>query len=158
STAGSVPTPARGREAAPGRPTASMNALAPVLMVQGTASSAGKSTLVAGLCRLVSRRGVRVSPFKAQNMSNNAAVCADGGEIGRAQFAQAVAAGIEPTVDMNPILLKPQPGGSQVIVRGRIHGHRTAAEYFGPARRALWPLVVESLDRLRTQYDLVIAE
>jgi adenosylcobyric acid synthase len=135
-----------------------MNELAPVLMVQGTASSVGKSTLVAGLCRLLSRQGVRVAPFKAQNMSNNAAVCADGGEIGRAQFAQALAAGVDPTVDMNPILLKPQPGGSQLVVRGRMQGHRSAAEYFGPSRRALWPIVAESLDRLRASYDLVIAE
>src|SRR5207237_4248077 len=111
------------------------NDLAPVLMIQGTASSVGKSLLVAGLCRLFARRGLRVAPFKAQNMSNNAAVCPDGGEIGRAQFAQAVAAQVTPTVDMNPILLKPQPGGSQVIVRGQVVGRRTAAEYFGPARR-----------------------
>ena len=93
-------------------------------------------------------------------MSNNAAVCADGGEIGRAQFAQAVAAGIEPTVDMNPILLKPQGHASQVIVRGHAQGKQTAAEYFGPAglRRNLWPTVAEALDRLRSTYDLVIAE
>jgi adenosylcobyric acid synthase len=127
-------------------------------MVQGTASSAGKSTLVAGLCRLFMRQGVRVAPFKAQNMSNNAAVCAEGGEIGRAQFAQAIAAGIEPTVDMNPILLKPQGDASQVIVRGQMQGTQTAAEYFGSARPSLWPIVAESLDRLRASYDLVIAE
>src|SRR4030081_2109040 len=97
-------------------------------MVPGTASSAGKSALVAGLCRLFARQGLRVAPFKAQNMSNNAAVCADGGEIGRAQFAQAQAAGVEPTVDMNPILLKPQAGTSQVIVRGQGRGVQTARE------------------------------
>src|SRR5262245_25291237 len=131
---------------------------APVLMVQGTASSVGKSTLVAGLCRLLAQRGIRVAPFKAQNMSNNAAVCADGGEIGRAQFAQAVAAGIEPTVDMNPILLKPQPGGSQVIVRGQLHGRRATSEYFREGRGDLWPIVAESLHRLRTEYEVVIAE
>jgi len=132
--------------------------LAPVLMVQGTASSAGKSTLVAGLCRLFARRGLRVAPFKAQNMSNNAAVCPAGGEIGRAQFAQAQAAGVEPTVDMNPILLKPQDGASQVIVRGQVRMVQTAREYFGPQRADLWPVVADSLDRLRAQFELVIAE
>ncbi len=132
--------------------------LAPVLMVQGTASSAGKSTLVAGLCRLFARRGLRVAPFKAQNMSNNAAVCPGGGEIGRAQFAQAVAARVTPTVDMNPILLKPQAGASQVVVRGQVHGVQTARDYFGPKRPDLWPVVVDALDRLRATFDLVIAE
>jgi adenosylcobyric acid synthase len=132
--------------------------LAPVLMVQGTASSAGKSTLVAGLCRLFVRRGLRVAPFKAQNMSNNAAVCTTGGEIGRAQFAQGQAAGVEPTVDMNPILLKPQGGTSQVIVRGHVHGVQTARDYFGPKGADLWPVVADSLDRLRAQFDVVIAE
>jgi adenosylcobyric acid synthase len=132
---------------------------APVLMVQGTASSVGKSTLVAGLCRLFARRGVRVAPFKAQNMSNNAAVCADGYEIGRAQFAQAVAAGIEATVDMNPILLKPQGHTSQVVIRGRVERAETAAEYWRTERHAqLWPVVTDALDRLRSEYDLVIAE
>jgi adenosylcobyric acid synthase len=135
-----------------------MSDLAPVLMVQGTASSVGKSTLVAGLCRLFAQRGLRVAPFKAQNMSNNAAVCATGGEIGRAQFAQAMAAGIQPTVDMNPILLKPQPGGSQIIVRGQIDGRRATSDYFGTGHRDLWPIVTESLDRLREQFDLVVAE
>jgi len=134
--------------------------LAPVLMVQGTASSAGKSTLVAGLCRLFARRGVRVAPFKAQNMSNNAAVCPGGGEIGRAQFAQAVAARVTPTVDMNPILLKPQGGASQVVVRGQVHSVQTARQYFDPdpERRDLWPVVVDALDRLRASFDLVLAE
>jgi adenosylcobyric acid synthase len=135
-----------------------MSHLAPVLMVQGTASSAGKSTLVAGLCRLLSRRGVHVAPFKAQNMSNNAAVCRDGGEIGRAQFAQAQAAMVEPSIDMNPILLKPQAGSCQVIIRGRVQGIQTAADYFGPRRGDLWPVVVEALDSLRSRFDLVIAE
>src|SRR5438046_1534545 len=108
--------------------------LAPLLMVQGTSSSAGKSTIVADLCRLLARRGIRVAPFKAQNMSNNAAVCAAGGEIGRAQYAQAIAAGVVPTVDMNPILLKPQSGSAQVVVRGEVVGAQSAREYFGPQR------------------------
>jgi adenosylcobyric acid synthase len=132
--------------------------LAPVVMVLGTGSSVGKSTLVAGLCRLLARRGVRVAPFKAQNMSNNAAVCAGGGEIGRAQYAQAIAAGVEPTVDMNPVLLKPQPDGSQVVVRGYPIGVQTASEYFRSRRDALWPVVAESLERLRTDYEVVVAE
>ena len=127
-------------------------------MVQGTASSAGKSTLVAGLCRLFARRGFRVAPFKAQNMSNNAAVCPSGGEIGRAQFAQAEAARVEPTVDMNPILLKPQAGTSQVIVRGAARGSMTARQYFDGDRQELWSVVAEALDRLRAAFDLVIAE
>jgi adenosylcobyric acid synthase len=128
-------------------------------MVQGTASSAGKSTIVAGLCRLFAQRGVRVAPFKAQNMSNNAAVCQAGGEIGRAQYAQAVAARVEPTVDMNPILLKPQgSGASQVVVRGVVQSVHTAAEYWRDRRVDLWPVVVDALERLRASYDVVIVE
>jgi adenosylcobyric acid synthase len=92
-------------------------------------------------------------------MSNNAAVCSDGGEIGRAQFAQAIAAGVQPSVDMNPILLKPQGGTSQVIVRGQLQGAESPAAYWRiERRRALWPIVAESLDRLRSSYELVIAE
>jgi adenosylcobyric acid synthase len=127
-------------------------------MVQGTASTVGKSALVAGLCRLFARRGVRVAPFKAQNMSNNAAVCRGGGEIGRAQYAQAIAAGIEPTVDMNPILLKPQAGACQVIVRGKLYGTLDAAAYWSPTRQDLWPIVADALDGLRSRFELVVAE
>ena len=99
-------------------------------MVQGTASGVGKSLLAAAFCRIFARAGYRVAPFKSQNMALNAAVTLEGGEIGRAQAAQAAAAGIEATIDMNPILLKPEPGHrSQVVVRGRPVGSRTWAEY-----------------------------
>jgi adenosylcobyric acid synthase len=127
-------------------------------MVQGTTSGAGKSLLTAALCRLFARAGLRVAPFKAQNMALNAAVTADGGEIGRAQAAQAEAAGIEPTVDMNPILLKPEPGGrSQVVVRGVALGSMTFDEY--RARRTRWQAVIaDSLARLRAAHDLVLIE
>src|SRR3712207_1253619 len=91
------------------------------LMFMGTGSDVGKSLIVAGLCRAFTRRGLRVRPFKPQNMSNNAAVTADGGEIGRAQALQARACGVTPTVDMNPVLLKPQSEtGAQVVVQGRV--------------------------------------
>ena len=122
-----------------------MTSLAPCLMVQGTASGVGKSLLTAALCRIFHRAGHRVAPFKSQNMSLNAAVTLDGGEIGRAQAAQAEAAGIEPTVDMNPILLKPEADDrSQVIVRGRVMASARWAEY-GQMVPRLWPLVAESL-------------
>src|SRR5580693_10043208 len=100
------------------------------LMIQGTTSDAGKSTVVAGLCRVLKRRGLRVAPFKPQNMALNSAVTVDGGEIGRAQALQAQAAGVDPTTDMNPILLKPNTDlGAQVIVNGRAIGNMPAAEY-----------------------------
>ena len=131
---------------------------APCLMVQGTASGVGKSLLVAALCRIFARAGYRVAPFKAQNMSLNAAVTADGGEIGRAQAVQAAAAGIEPTVDMNPILLKPEADcRCQVVVRGRA---LTTLDWHGYTRLAptLWPVIVDSLERLRGSHDLVVIE
>lgn len=128
------------------------------LMIQGTSSSAGKSLLVAALCRCFARRGVRVAPFKAQNMSNNAAVCNDGAEIGRSQALQAIAAKVLPHADMNPILLKPEGDThSQVIVNGRPYQSLNASQYF-KRKLEFWPAVTGALDRLRDQYDLVIIE
>lgn len=127
-------------------------------MLQGASSSVGKSLLVAALCRIWARRGVRVAPFKAQNMSNNAAVCADGSEIGRAQAVQAFAAGIEPTADMNPLLLKPEADvRSQVILLGRPWA-TLSAQTFYQRKQELWPQVTAALDRLRAEYELVIIE
>ena len=104
---------------------------AKVLMIQGSSSSAGKSLLVTALCRIFARRGVKVAPFKAQNMSNNAAVCADGSEIGRAQALQAAACGIAPTADMNPVLIKPEADSrSQIIVMGRPWQTLEAKNYY----------------------------
>ncbi len=131
---------------------------AKTLMVMGTSSSAGKSLLTAALCRCFSRRGILVAPFKAQNMSNNAAVCADGTEIGRSQALQALAAGVPPCSDMNPILLKPEGDSrSQVIVNGRPLETLDAADYF-QRRAKLWPHVTSALDRLRCEFDLVVIE
>jgi adenosylcobyric acid synthase len=128
------------------------------LMIQGSSSSAGKSLLVTALCRIYARRGIRVAPFKAQNMSNNAAVCADGGEIGRAQALQAAACSLAPTVDMNPVLIKPEADSrSQIILMGRAWQTLEAKTYY-EKKEILWKYVAESLDRLRDTYDLVIIE
>ncbi len=128
------------------------------LMVCGTASDAGKSHVVTGLCRLLARRGVKVAPFKAQNMALNSYVTASGEEIGRAQGVQALAGGAEPEVAMNPVLLKPTgERTSQVVVRGRPAGHLTAAEYHHH-KPALLATVLESLAELRDRFDVVIAE
>ncbi len=130
----------------------------PALMIQGTGSDVGKSLLVAGLCRAALRRGLSVAPFKPQNMSNNAAVTADGGEIGRAQALQARAAGLEPLTDMNPVLLKPESDqGSQVIVQGRRVGTLKARDWFD-RKPALMAPVLDSFARLTAAHDLVIVE
>ena len=129
-----------------------------VLMIQGTGSDVGKSLVVAGLARAFVQRGLRVAPFKPQNMSNNAAVCLDGGEIGRAQALQARAAKIDCTIDMNPVLLKPQGEyGAQIIVHGCVAGQAKARDYQSWKPRLL-PLVMESFERLKSAYDLVIIE
>ncbi len=128
------------------------------LMIQGCGSDVGKSTLVAGLCRLFTDRGLRVRPFKPQNMSNNAAVTPDGGEIGRAQALQAFACRTPPTVDMNPVLLKPQSDiGAQLVVRGEMMGDWRARDY-QTRKRALLETVLESYRRLAAQCDLVLIE
>ena len=128
------------------------------IMIQGTGSNVGKSMLVAGLCRAAKRRGLSVAPFKPQNMSNNAAVTMDGGEIGRAQALQALACGIFPHTDMNPVLLKPESEvGSQVVVQGRRIATVKAREY-AKLKPTLMVSVLESFKRLESQYDLVIVE
>ncbi|SIS59206.1 cobyric acid synthase [Phaeovulum vinaykumarii] len=130
----------------------------PALMVQGAGSNVGKSLLVAGLCRAARARGLSVAPFKPQNMSNNAAVTADGGEIGRAQALQALAAGIEPQNDMNPVLLKPESEtGAQVVVQGKRLTTTRAADYAAIKPR-LMGAVLDSFARLSAGHDLVIVE
>ncbi len=127
-------------------------------MIQGTTSDAGKSTLVTGLCRVLKRRGVRVAPFKPQNMSLNSAVAEDGGEIGRAQALQAQAAGVAPTSDMNPVLLKAHAdAGAQVIIRGRVIGVMQAEQYHRYKARAR-EAVLASHARLAERYEVIIAE
>jgi adenosylcobyric acid synthase len=129
-----------------------------VLMLQGTGSSVGKSLLVAGLCRALVRRKLSVRPFKPQNMSNNAAVTAEGGEIGRAQALQALAACVPPSVHMNPVLLKPQSEiGAQVIVQGKVFGRATAHE-MQDLKPKLLPYVLESFAVLKREADVILVE
>ena len=128
------------------------------LMVCGTASDVGKSHVVAGLCRAAKLRGLSVAPFKPQNMSNNAAVTVDGGEIGRAQALQALACGLEPHTDMNPVLLKPESEvGSQVVVQGKRIATVKARDY-AALKPSLMAPVLESFHRLTAAHDLVIVE
>ena len=127
-------------------------------MVQGTASHVGKSVLVAALCRIFRQDGYRVAPFKAQNMSNNSYVTPDGGEIGRAQAVQAEAAGIEPSVEMNPVLLKPEADSrSQIVLLGKPQGS-AGGSYFAQVKPRLWHAITTSLDSLRDRYDVVVIE
>ncbi|WP_010219144.1 cobyric acid synthase [Sphingomonas sp. PAMC 26621] len=128
------------------------------LMLQGTGSDVGKSVLVAGLCRVFANRGLLVRPFKPQNMSNNAAVTADGGEIGRAQALQAIAARVAPSVDMNPVLLKPQSDRtSQLVVRGKAQGTLRGGDYWR-RKPELLPEVLGAYRRLRAEADIVVVE
>ncbi|QIR85838.1 cobyric acid synthase [Paracoccus sp. AK26] len=130
----------------------------PALMIQGTGSNVGKSLLVAGLCRAARNRGLSVAPFKPQNMSNNAAVTADGGEIGRAQALQARACGLDPLADMNPVLLKPETDtGAQVVLQGRAIARAEACDY-AALRPRLMAGVLDSFARLSAAHDLLIVE
>lgn len=131
---------------------------AKALMVQGTTSDAGKSVLVAGLCRVLARKGIRVAPFKPQNMALNSAVTRDGGEIGRAQAVQAFACGVEPTTDMNPVLLKPNTDiGAQIIVQGKALTDMDAMDFHAYKPKVM-PYVMESFRRLQQDFDCVIIE
>ena len=131
---------------------------AKALMFQGTGSDVGKSLIVAGLCRALTNRGMRVRPFKPQNMSNNSAVTADGGEIGRAQALQARASKVVPSVHMNPVLLKPQSAaGAQVVVLGQVTGNAAARE-IQTKKPALLPTVIASFERLKAEADIVLVE
>jgi adenosylcobyric acid synthase len=130
----------------------------PALMLQGTGSDVGKSLLVAGLARALTRRGLKVLPFKPQNMSNNAAVTEEGGEIGRAQALQARACGVRPRNDMNPVLLKPQSErGAQIVVQGRVFGAASALDYHR-LKPELLPRALESFERLAAAADIVLVE
>ncbi len=131
---------------------------APCIAVFGTGSDVGKSIVSAALCRIFANEGVSVAPFKAQNMSNNSWVTSEGGEMGRAQVVQAEAACINPHVDMNPVLLKPSADtGSQIVLQGKVHGSCTSSDYWNN-RDYLFGKALESLERLRDNYELVVIE
>ncbi len=135
-----------------------MRTRARTLMIQGTASSVGKSLLVTALCRIFHQNGIHVAPFKAQNMALNSAVTPDGFEIGRAQAVQAEAAGIAPAVEMNPILLKPEPGmRSQIVLMGRVAGTMNWGEYHS-RREETTKIIASALEALRSRYDLILIE
>lgn len=132
--------------------------VAKAVMIQGTGSGAGKSLITAALCRIFSNAGLNVAPFKAQNMALNSYIALDGGEIGRAQALQAEAARVEPTSDMNPILLKVSgEGGSQVIINGLVHSRMTAQEYYA-FKKTAWKAVDESYKRLSKKHDVIVLE
>ena len=128
------------------------------VMCQGTGSHVGKSVVVAGLCRLYARAGFRVAPFKAQNMSNNSFVTSDGGEMGRAQVFQAQAAGVEPIVEMNPILLKPDADTRAQVVRLGQPVEAMEVRQYHDYQRIAWPAVTQAYDRLQREYDLIVLE
>lgn len=131
---------------------------AQALMILGTHSNAGKSLMATAFCRILARRGIKVAPFKAQNMSNNAGVTFAGGEMGRAQLVQAEAAGVEPHTDMNPVLLKPEADRrSQIILNGKVYGYISAANW-ADIKRLLWDEVRAAYDRLASRYDVIIME
>ena len=132
--------------------------MAKAIMIQGTMSNAGKSVLTAGLCRVFKQDGYRVAPFKSQNMALNSFITKEGLEMGRAQVMQAEAAGIEPSVKMNPILLKPTNDvGSQVIVNGEVIGNMSAAEYFR-YKKKLVPQIMEAYHQLESENDIIVIE
>ena len=129
-----------------------------VIMVQGTMSNSGKSFLVAGLCRMLKRKGFKVAPFKSQNMALNSYITEDGMEMGRAQVMQAEAAGIKPSVEMNPILLKPTSNtGSQVILNGKVHANMGASEYYKNKKKFI-PYILEAYNKLCESYDVIVIE
>ena len=128
------------------------------IMIQGTMSNVGKSLLTAALCRIFKQDGYRAAPFKSQNMALNSFITKDGGEMGRAQVVQAEAAGIEPDVRMNPILLKPTTDvGSQVIVAGQVQGNMKAMEYYRKKREYI-PAILGAYNSLAQEYDIIVIE